>query len=581
MAARLTAYVVVAIVGATLIAGLIVGAQRDDSEGPVDLIVRNGRVFTADRRGSMAEAVAIRGNQILRVGSDREIARLQRPQTVVVDARGGAVLPGFNDTQADLVRGGLATSGVDLAGAAGPAEAVERVARWGVANPSARWIVGRGWSPRLFRNAGPTRQLLDRAIGDRPAVLYSEDEASVWVSSAALRLAGITGDSTDPRGGAIARDPRTSEPSGLLSGSATALVEAALPPPGTEETESAIRTAMAHANAFGITSVQGTAASEEVLAAYDRLRHAGDLTVRVFAALPVTAASIPAAERDFAAFDDVRSRYRSDALFKTGALAVAVDAPLRSGGASLLAPYADATPSAEPRIDPDALNRFVRLADAAGWQVIVSSHGDRAVRMGLNAVAHAVRSNRAVPQERRHRLDGLGLVSEEDLGRFGPLRVAAAVQPLRKPGEEERADALRRRLGAARAEGLFPFRELAGDAPLLLGSGWPSFSLNPLAGVEAMVSDATAEAAGAPRGEDDPLEIEDAVRAYTAAGAWASYDEGRKGVLAPGMLADVVVLTEDIFSAPPSDISSASVAVTIFDGRIVYRAGAGTASSPK
>src|SRR4051812_41332840 len=147
MAARLTAYVVVAIVAATLIAGLIVGAQREDTDGPVDLIVRNASVYTADRRGTVAEAVAVRGNQILRVGTSRDIARLQRPQTIVVDAHGGAVFPGFNDAHLDLIGGGLRLATADLDGAAGSAEALDRIREWSSANPGSGWIVASGWSP--------------------------------------------------------------------------------------------------------------------------------------------------------------------------------------------------------------------------------------------------------------------------------------------------------------------------------------------------------------------------------------------------------------------------------------------------
>ena len=168
MAARLTAYVVVAIVAATLIAGLIVGAQRDDSDGPVDLIVTNATVYTADRRGTVAEAVAIRGNQILRVGTNREIARLQRPQTIVVDAEGGAVFPGFNDAHVDLIAGGLRLAMADLNGAATGADVLERIGAWSAANPGTGWVIGSGWSPEQFKNGLPTRQMLDAIVKDRP-----------------------------------------------------------------------------------------------------------------------------------------------------------------------------------------------------------------------------------------------------------------------------------------------------------------------------------------------------------------------------------------------------------------------------
>ena len=194
MAARLTAYVVVAIVAATLIAGLIVGAQRDDNDGPVDLIVTNATVYTADRRGTTAEAVAVRGNQILRVGTAREIARLQRPQTIVVDAGGGVVLPGFNDAHVDMIAGGLELAVADLSDAATAEEALDRVRTWSEANPRAAWVIGKGWTPAQFRGGPPTRRMLDGVVKDRPALFYGSDAnvPSVWVNSQALKLAGIT-----------------------------------------------------------------------------------------------------------------------------------------------------------------------------------------------------------------------------------------------------------------------------------------------------------------------------------------------------------------------------------------------------
>src|SRR4029453_6998664 len=168
MAARLTTYVVVGIVAATLIAGLIVGAQRDDNDGPVDLIVYNGKVYTADGSGSMAEAVAVRGNQILRVGTTREITRLRRPQTTAVDARGGAVLPGFNDSSVRFIDGGLSLGAVDLAGADTLEEISARIAAWAASNPDRPWIVGRGWTPAAFSPAGPPHEALDTGVADPP-----------------------------------------------------------------------------------------------------------------------------------------------------------------------------------------------------------------------------------------------------------------------------------------------------------------------------------------------------------------------------------------------------------------------------
>src|SRR4029079_848242 len=191
MAARLTTYVVVAIVAATFIAGLIVGAQRDDSSGPVDLIVYNAKLYAADPLGSMAEAVAVRGNTILHVGSNREILRYRRPQTTVIDAKGAAVVPGFNDAHAHFMEAALSKNEIDLRDAKSLEEIQQRVQDWVDAHPDAAWIAGRGWSSTRLLGA-PSRSDLDDIVPDRPIVLWSDEGRTAWVNTKALRTARVT-----------------------------------------------------------------------------------------------------------------------------------------------------------------------------------------------------------------------------------------------------------------------------------------------------------------------------------------------------------------------------------------------------
>ena len=211
MAARLATYVVVAIVAATLIAGLIVGAQRDDSSGPVDLIIHNAKVYSADALGSTAEAIAVRGNTILHVGTNREILRYRRPQTTMIDAKGVAVLPGFNDAHAAFIAGGLARDGVDLFGADTLDDMQARISEWADAHPDAGWILGHGWSYERFADL-PTHTQLDAAVKDHPVAMFSQDGHAVWLNSkavAALHLArhaaGSQGRSHRPRSAAASR----------------------------------------------------------------------------------------------------------------------------------------------------------------------------------------------------------------------------------------------------------------------------------------------------------------------------------------------------------------------------------------
>ncbi len=568
MAARLTAYVVVGIVAATLIAGLI--AQRDDSDGPVDLIVQNAKVYTAESNGRMAEAVAIRGNQILRVGSDRDIARLRRPQTMVVDAKGGAVVPGFSDAHAHLIKGGLNLDRVDLVDASSLDEIQQRLRSWTEAHPDAAWITGSGWTMAAFGTGAPTRQQLDSIVSDKPVRLLSADGNASWVNTRALRAAAITRKTVSPEGGVVVKDPRTGEPTGILRGNAMSLVDRHMPQSTREERGRALRAAIAEANRLGITSIQNPDGTAEELELFADARRAGDLTVRLYAALALEGSTD---EARLGALDAIASRYPDDPLFKSGAVSITLDGAIDTHNAAMLEPYADDSSAGEPAIAPDDFNRMVRLLDARGWQVLASAAGDRAVRMALSAFEHAVRSNPVPDRGRRHRVEQAGIVETADQPRFGALGVIASMQPAAAIPTADRLDAFTTSLGAARAAQASPFAGIAaGRGRLAFGSDWPHAPFNPMVGLQAAVTrtapDNTPEGGWIP---SERLALTAAVDAYTAGAAWASFDEQRKGTLAAGMLADLVVLSEDIFEAPPSRLSSTRVSMTIFDGKIVYR----------
>lgn len=572
MAARLTTYVVVGIVAATLIAGLIVGAQRDDSDGPVDLIVFNATVYTADKSGTMAEAVAVRGNQILRVGSNREVNRLRRPQTVVVDALGAAVVPGFNDADAHLIDGGLSLDAIDLIDAATPDEIQARVRTWADANPERLWVVGRGWHADAFQTGSPTRQLLDAVVPNRPALMLSYDGRTAWVNTKGLRLAGVTRRTPAPADGVIVKEPRTGEPAGLLRDGAVALVTRLVPKPTRDDRASALRAAIAEAHRNGITSVHDAAADAGALTLYEAARRAGDLNLRVYSSVSVD--GLPADEA-LAGLEGVSSKYPDDPLFKVGGVRITLDGPVESFDAAMLEPYAgkQEPTSGEPNVAPDDLNRLVRLLDARGWQVTTAATGDRAVRMALNAYEHAVRSNAAPPRGRRHRVERIGFVDPQDLPRFRRLQAIASLRPLEASTPYGRLDDWTRTVGAARTAHAWPYGTLAAaGGKVAFGTGWPSAVFNPMAAIHAAVNRAALEDpqdGTAPAAER--VSLKRAIDAFTSVPAYASFDEQRKGTLKAGMLADIVVLSTDIFDAPPEELAATTVAVTIFDGKIVYR----------
>ncbi|MBY0497488.1 MAG: amidohydrolase [Cyanobacteria bacterium] len=578
MAARLTAYAVAFIVGVTFIAGLIVGAQRED-DGAVDLIVINGKVYTADAGAELAEAVAVRGNKVVRVGSNREIQRLKRAQTIVVDARGGAVMPGFNDAHAHLISGGLSLDQISLADATTIDEIKDTIRVWSEAHPERAWITGRGWYYQPFNGAMPTRQMLDALVPDRPAYLIAYDGHTGWANTRALKLAGITRRTRTPANGVIVKDPRTGEPTGALKEAAMSLMTAAAPKPTEEDRLAAARAAIDEAHRYGITSVHDAGSAAADLDLYDRLRKRKELTLRVYQALRADATLTEAGLEEI---DRVRTRFADDPLLKTGAVKLIADGVIESHTAAMLEPYANRPAvKGDARFTPEQMNKVVAMLDKEGWQVMTHAIGDAAVRMTLDAYQAAAKSNPTLERGRRHRIEHIETIDPADIPRFGKLGVIASMQPvhatpspaLARPEAGQNNDVWSVNIGAERAARGWVWNSISrSGGRLAFGSDWPVMTLDPLKGLHVAVTRTTQD--GLPTGGWVPAErlpIRKAIDAYTRDAAWASFDELRKGMLARDMLADIVVLTDDIFSGPASRLTTTEVAVTIADGKVVYR----------
>ena len=529
MAARLTTYLVVAIVAATLIAGWIVGAQRDDNSGPVDLIIHHATVYAADDSGTMAEAVAIRGNKILRVGSEREVMRHRRPQTQVIDAKGGAVLPGFNDAHVSLIDTGLALEGVDVSAAASTDEVQARVGEWAARHSDEAWIVGRGWSATALGEAPMTRAQLDLDGDTRPVLLLSSDGTTAWANTAALRDAKVTRHTAAPAGGEIVRD-RRGEPTGVLKGPAIALVTARVPRATEAERARALRRAILEAHAHGITSVQDFSTAATDLDLYEEARKAGELTLRVYASVPVRT-------DDRAALDGLSKRFPDDPLLKTGL--ASVDAAQQD------------------------LPRMAAAINADNWQLAIDAPDAGRVAAALATLKGLAAASAGRAAERRHRIERVRVVADEDLAAFRALKPVASMQPLALI--DDRLPDTGRRPAPDLMLFQWPMRTLqAAAVRLAFGSGGPALAMDPLASLAAAV-------AGTDSAPDETLTLKSAVNAWTSGPAWASFDEHRKGTLKPGMLADLVVLSTNVFDKPAASLGSAQVEFTIFDGKVVHR----------
>ena len=568
MAARFTAYAVAFIVGVTVIAGLIVGAQRED-DGPVDLIVINGHVYSA-ANDEMAEAVAVRGNKVVRVGTNREIQRLRRAQTTVIDARGGAVVPGFNDAHAHLVSGGLSLDQVSLSDATTVDEIKDTIRVWAEAHPERQWITGRGWYYQPFNGAMPTRQMLDALVPDRPAYLVAYDGHTGWANTKALKAAKITRATKNPPNGIIVRDSR-GEPTGALKEAAMALVSTVAPQPTEEDRLAAIRAAMDEAHRLGITSVQDAGGPAGDLELYDRLRKRNQLTLRIYQALRADATLT---ESRLDELEQVRARFADDPLLKTGAIKLVADGVIESHTAAMLEPYANRpSTKGDARFTPAQMNAVVGMLDRRGWQVMTHAIGDAAVRMTLDAYEAAAKTGPRPERGRRHRIEHIETIDSADVPRFGRLGVIASFQPVHATPSPTPGDVWGTNIGPERAGRGWLWNSVARtNGPLAFGSDWPVMTFDPKIGLHVAVTRTTED--GLPKGGWIPAErltLRRAIQVYTRDGAWASFDEQRKGILARDMLADIVVLSDDIFSAPPARLTTTEVAVTIADGKVVYR----------
>jgi predicted amidohydrolase YtcJ len=540
--------------------------------GPVagqsaDLVIVNGRVFTADERGTTAQAVAVAGQRIVLVGTNEAVASLRGPQTRVVDAHGGTVAPGFNDSHVHFISGGTTLGDVDLADLTTLPQVQEKIRAFAAAHADAPWVEGRGWLYSPFPGGTPTRAQLDAVVPDRPAVMTCYDGHSVWVNSKALALAGITKDTPNPTNGLVVKDPRTGEPTGHLKESATALVHKVMPKPTDADRRAALRTAVAHAHQFGVTSVQNAGTSFDDVALYQQALRAGELQVRAYLAM---SASSGTTEADLDRMEETRKALGNDPTLTTGAVKIYADGVIESRTAAMLAPYENSHAAGTPNMSPDQMNHLVAMVDKRGWQIFIHAIGDRAIRMSLDAFERAAAANPAPARGRRHRLEHIEAVAAADIPRFGKLGVIASQQPMHVPlgdmNSEHPSGPWPDNIGAERYSRAWAWKSIQdAGGRLTFGSDWPVAPLDAGLGIWVVTT------RKGPVGEaDQKLPMAEAIDGYTRWPAYASFEEQRKGTLAPGMLADIVVLAADVFTNAPVKAGDVVVDTTIFDGRIVY-----------
>jgi len=556
------------ILAAALVGLAAAGCGGRPAAAPADLILTNAVVATMAARPARAEALAVTGGKIVFVGDGREALKRRGPATRVADLGGRLVLPAFQDSHVHLVTGGVELGLCDLNGLGTKSEVLARVRDYAAARPDAAWISGGGWDLPLFPQANPRKEDLDALVPDRPVILDSADGHSAWVNSRALALAGITGDTPDPAGGRIERDPRTGAPSGTLRESAAGLVGKLVPPLKPEDYIRGLRAGMAMANRFGITSIVEASAGPELLDAYAALDRGGELTVRVLASLTVDTDKGVSEVRRLA---DLRRRCAGTRL-KAAAAKIFADGVMEPHTAALLEPYVDRPGDrGSPLLEPEAFDELARALDLAGFQIHVHAIGDRAVRMSLDAFEAAGRANGF--RDMRHHIAHLELIDPADIPRFRRLGAAANFQALWAYADPYITDLTLPILGPARSRWLYPIGSVARTGAVIVGgSDWSVSSMNPLLAIQVAL---TRRSPDGPPGEawipEERVDLATMLRAYTVNGAWLDHEEKVRGTLEPGQAADLIVLDRDLFAIPPSEIGRARVLLTLLEGREVFR----------
>jgi len=540
-----------------------------------DLALINGRIWIGGDSSSFAEAVAIWGSSVVRVGKTAEIKQLIGQNTQVIDLGGRLAAPGFNDAHIHFLSGALGLNEVDLTGAKTVAEMVERIAAYARKNPDKEWITGRGWEYTPFPGGLPTKLYLDVVIKDRPIFLRAYDGHSGWANSKALQLAGITRDTKFDGYGHIVRDAQ-GEPTGALKEGAQSLIARLIPQPTREQKLDALRQGMKLAASLGITSIQNASGSPDDLALYDELFKRGELTLRVSVAFSVGTRTTP---QDIERFVALKKQYESNphnlTMLRAGAVKIVLDGVIESHTAAMLEHYSDlpanhGAPFGELTMPPKDYRDLVLRLDKAGFQIYTHAIGDRAVREALDAYEIAQKTNERI--DPRHRIEHIETVAPEDIPRFAKLGVLASMEPIHAdPGT---AEVWSKAVGFERLKYAFAWQSLQkGGARLVFSSDWPAaISVDPIRGLHSAVNRRTVDGKP-PKGwvPEQRVSLADALRAYTQGGAYSTFEERFKGRIAQGMLGDIVVFSQDLFKIDSIKLHEARVVLTVVDGKVVYR----------
>ena len=529
-----------------------------------DLIVTHANIYTVDRQHPAAEAVAVIGDRIAAVGSKAEIDTLRGPETRVIDAHGKLLLPGFNDSHVHFIDGGLGLAEVQLNDAPSAQEFKRRIARQAAKTAKGNWVLGGDWDETKWNSKEqPTATLIDDVTANVPVFVSRYDGHQGLANSAAMKLAGISARTADVPGGVIVRDA-SGNPSGIFKDAAQELIFKAVPPLSHEQRLAAAKRALAYAASVGVTSVQHMNAEYADVDVYSELLEQRQLTTRIYCAPPES-------EWQDQAKVGLRRAWGSSYL-RLGAVKGFADGSIGSRTAALFAPYSDEPNnqgilSAEMH-PPESMRERLLKADGAGLQLRVHAIGDRAISMILDMFAAIERANGY--HDQRMTIEHAQHMAPKDFERFAKLHVIASMQPYHAIDDGRWVEG---RIGRERAKTSYAWRSfLDHGVTLAFGTDWDVAPLNPMLGLYAAVTRATLDGKN-PRGwiPEQKITLAEALEAYTLGSAVAEFQENEKGSITRGKLADMVILSDNIFAMKAEDIRDVKVETTIVGGRIVYR----------
>ncbi len=538
-----------------------------------DRIFTNGVIWTGNSSTPNAEAIAVRGSDILAVGTSREIEALAGQSTEIVDLEGSFVVPGFIDNHTHFLQGGFQLASVDLRDADSPEEFALRILAFAGQTQPGRWITGGDWDHEAWGGQLPEKSWIDESTPDNPLFVSRLDGHMALANSVALELAGVTRDTPDPDGGTIVRDPETGDPTGVLKDEAMSLVYAAMPDPSTEELAEALDRAMEHAVSLGVTQVHdmGSFGGWMDLEAYRAAQADRDLKIRIYSFVPLSTR-----ER---LSEFISENGEVDEWLRWGGLKGFVDGSLGSTTAWFYDPYEDEPETAGLLVtDTTSIREDVLAADAAGLHLGIHAIGDRAIDWLLGVFSEANKQNGE--RDRRFRIEHSQHLSPDAFRRYQDLGIIASAQPYHAIDDGRWAV---KRIGPERIKRTYAFRSfLNAGVRLTFGSDWTVAPISPMKGIYAAVTRQTIDGAN-PLGwvPEEKISVEEALTAYTASNAYAGFMEDRAGSIAAGKLADFVVLSENLLEIDPEAISRVRIRRTVIAGEDRFVADSGRESPDK